>query len=123
MQPLGRFFQVTETIDVNKYFLDIDKVQRFPITFVVKSDETTDQIRATIRAQAVAKYKIERVVESYMAAVNEIINVKSLAAAFDIVVKSGQLQNVMDEIVTQSKVEFNYNDDEEENGGAEDFVD
>ena len=53
MKPLGRFFQVTETIDVNKYFLDIDKVQRFPITFVVKSDETSDQIRATIRAQAV----------------------------------------------------------------------
>lgn len=123
MRPLGRFFQVTETIDVNKYFLDIDKVQRFPITFVVKSDETADQIRAAIRAQAVAKYKIETIVESYMAAVDEIINVKNLAAAFDVVVKSGQLQNVMDEIVTQSKVEFNYNDDdEEENGGTEDFV-
>lgn len=26
MKPLGRFFQVTETIDVSKYFLDIDKV-------------------------------------------------------------------------------------------------
>lgn len=123
MRPLGRFFQVTETIDVNKYFLDIDKVQRFPITFVVKSDETADQIRAAIRAQAVAKYKIETIVESYMAAVDQIINVKNLAAAFDVVVKSGQLQNVMDEIVTQSKVEFNYNDDdEEENGGTEDFV-
>jgi len=28
MRPLGRFFQVTETTDVKKYFLDIDKVQR-----------------------------------------------------------------------------------------------
>ncbi|WP_231586052.1 hypothetical protein [Crocosphaera watsonii] len=36
MKPLGRFFQVTETIDVNKYFLDIDKVQKYPITFVSK---------------------------------------------------------------------------------------
>lgn len=35
MKPLGRFFQVTETIDVTKYFLDIEKVQRFPISFVV----------------------------------------------------------------------------------------
>ena len=34
MRPLGRFFQVTETVDVRKYFLDIDKVQRFPLTFV-----------------------------------------------------------------------------------------
>ena len=29
MKPLGRFFQVTETVDVKKYFLDIDKIQRF----------------------------------------------------------------------------------------------
>ncbi|NTV47278.1 MAG: restriction endonuclease [Chlorobiales bacterium] len=120
MKPLGRFFQVTETVDVNKYFLDIDKVQRFPITFVVKSDETSDQIRAAIREQAIAKYKIEAVVNSYMAAVEEIINVKDLVVAFDVVVKSGQLQSVMDEIVIQSKVEFNYNDDEdEENGGPD----
>ena len=38
MKPLGRFFQVTETIDVNKYFLD--KVHRFPLTLVVKSTES-----------------------------------------------------------------------------------
>lgn len=114
MKPLGRFFQVTETIDVNKYFLDIDKVQRFPITFVVKSDETTEQIRTAIRAQAVTKYKIETVVDTYMKAVEEIINIKDLVTAFDAVVKSGRLQSVMDEIVIQSKVEFNYNDEEDE---------
>src|SRR3989344_3716512 len=34
MKPLGRFFQVTETLDVKKYFLDIDKTHRYPITFV-----------------------------------------------------------------------------------------
>lgn len=114
MKPLGRFFQVTETIDVNKYFLDIDKVQRFPITFVVKSEESSAQIRASIRAQAVTKYKIEAVVDTYMKAVEDIINTKDLIAAFDAVVKSGQLQQVMEEIVVQSKVEFNYNEDEEE---------
>lgn len=113
MKPLGRFFQVTETVDVGKYFLDIDKVQRFPITFVVKSDETSEQIREAIRIQAIAKYKIESVVDSYMNAVEEIINVHNLIDAFSQVVKSGKLQEVMDEIVIQSKVEFNYNDDED----------
>ncbi len=117
MKPLGRFFQVTETIDVNKYFLDIDKVQRFPITFVVKSTDTEKEIRGAIREQAVAKYKIEKVVESYMKAVEEVINVQDLVEAFGAVVKAGQLQEVMDEIVVQSKVEFNYNEDAEE--GAE----
>lgn len=114
MKPLGRFFQVTETIDVKKYFLDIDKVQRFPITFVVKSDETSEQIRAAIRAQAVAKYNIEAVVNSYMTAIEEVINVADLVAAFDVVVRSNQLQAVMDEIVIQSKLEFNYNDDDDD---------
>ena len=114
MKPLGRFFQVTETVEVNKYFLDLDKVQRFPVTFVIKSDEAVDQIRAAIRAQAVAKYKIEAVVESYINAIEEIINVKDLVVAFESVVKSGQLQTVMNEIVIQSKVEFNYSDESDE---------
>jgi hypothetical protein len=113
MKPLGRFFQVTETVDVSKYFLDIDKVQRFPIAFVVKSEDSADQIRSAIRAQAIAKYKIEAVVETYMKAVEEIINVKDLVEAFTEVVSSGSLQDVMEEIVTQSKVEFNYSDEEE----------
>jgi hypothetical protein len=117
MKPLGRFFQVTETVDVSKYFLDIDKVQRFPITFVVKSTETEEAIRAAIRDQAVAKYKIEAVVDSYMKAVEEILNVADVVNAFDDVVKSGRLQEVMDEIVVQSKVEFNYGDDEDEENG------
>ena len=38
MRPLGRFFQVTESGNYNKYFLDIDKVLKFPITFVVKTN-------------------------------------------------------------------------------------
>jgi hypothetical protein len=119
MKPLGRFFQVTETIDANKYFLDIDKVQRFPITSVVKSTDTEDQIRAAIREQATVKYKIEAVVDSYMKAVEEVINVTDLIKAFDQVVNSGQLQAVMNEIVLQSKVEFNFNDEDEMEAGIE----
>ena len=48
MKPLGRFFQVTETLDVKKYFLDIDKIERFPLTFVVKSTEPVETIRTRI---------------------------------------------------------------------------
>ncbi len=108
MKPLGRFFQVTESIDVNKYFLDIDKVQRFPMTFVIKSTETSAQIQNAIKKQATEKYKIEAVVETYMNAVEEIINVNDLLNDFKIIVESEKLQEVMDEIIIQSKVEFNY---------------
>ncbi|MDJ0520108.1 MAG: hypothetical protein QNJ74_28920 [Trichodesmium sp. MO_231.B1] len=31
MKPLGRFFQVTETTDFKKFFLDIDKIEKYPI--------------------------------------------------------------------------------------------
>ncbi len=113
MRPLGRFFQVTETVDASKYFLDIDKVQRFPITFVVKSTDSAEQIRSAIRVQATSKYKIEVVVDSYLSAIEEIINVPNLVDAFSEIVKSGNLHTVMDEIVNQSKVEFNYNGDDE----------
>ncbi len=107
MRPIGRFFQVTETLDVHKYFLDIDKVQHFPITFVVKSDKSPKQILEEIEAQAKARYKIEAVVNSYMSAIEEIMTVANLLEAFEQVIQSGQLQLVMDEIVTQSKLEFN----------------
>jgi hypothetical protein len=113
MKPLGRFFQVTETADVTKYFLDIDKVQRFPITFVVKSSDSTAKIRNAIREQATAKYRVQAVIESYMNAVEEIINVDSLIQSFRNVVDSGKVNDVMEEIVSQSKVEFNYEEDEE----------
>jgi hypothetical protein len=111
MRPLGRFFQVTESVDANKYFLDIDKVQRFPITFVVKSSETTEKIRELIRIQAIKSYKIEAVVETYMTALEEIINVADLISNLSDVVKAGQLKQVMDEIILQSRLEFNYSAD------------
>lgn len=123
MKPLGRFFQVTESIDVNKYFLDLDKVHRFPMTFVVKSDESSETILAAIREQASAKYKVDAVVDSYIDAVEEIINVNDLVAAFEAVVKSGQLQLVMDEIVAQSKLEFNFSEDDvEANSDLEELI-
>ena len=108
MKPLGRFFQVTETIDVHKYFLDIDKIQRFPLTFVVKSLDSVGQIKANIEQQALAKYKIKAVVKGYMDAIEEIINITILIERLREVEAAGKIQKVMSEIITQSRVEFNY---------------
>lgn len=38
LKPLGKFFQVTETLDFKKYFLDFDKINRFKLSFVIKTD-------------------------------------------------------------------------------------
>jgi hypothetical protein len=118
MKPLGRFFQVTETIDVNKYFLDIDKVHRFPLTFVVKSTDSDADVRAQLRAEAHRKYGVDAIVARYMEAVEEVINIPRLVEVFEGLVRTGKLQQIMDEIVLQSRVEFNVDDDEEDEGAG-----
>ncbi|MEW5831096.1 MAG: restriction endonuclease [Chloroflexota bacterium] len=110
MRPLGRFFQVTETLDIKKYFLDIDKVERFPISFVVKSMEDTEVIHNHIREGAKRLYAIDAIVEKYMACIEEIINIPKLLEYFHIAHEKGFLAGILDEIVLQSKVEFNFLD-------------
>ena len=110
MKPLGRFFQVTETIDVNKYFLDIDKIQRFPLTFVVKTLASEEQIRAQLTEQAQRKYGVDSIVKTYMDAIEEIINLPALLSMLEGLVTNGHLDKIMLEIIQQSQVEFNYTD-------------
>ena len=111
MRPLGRFFQVTESVDVKKYFLDIDKVQRFPLTFVIKSNDSPEMLRRRIEEGAKRLYPVAKIVSSYMDCIEEIINIDVLLDRFEQIFVDGRLGPVIDEIVSQSKVEFNYDDD------------
>lgn len=115
MKPLGRFFQVTETTDVKKYFLDIDKLEKFPVTFVVKSTTSIDDLKESIREGAIEQYVVDKVVAKYMDCIEEIININSLKKSLDKVETENNLSCVLSEIIIQSKVEFNYEfeDDEE----------
>lgn len=107
MKPLGRFFQVTETVDAGKYFLDIDKVQRYPITFVVKSKDSVSNILKKIEEQARARYPVEAIIKKYLSCVEEVINIDDIIRRFDDVLKRGRGEEVIREIVLQSRVEFN----------------
>ncbi|PSB29964.1 restriction endonuclease [filamentous cyanobacterium Phorm 46] len=113
MKPLGRFFQVTETVDMNKYFLDIDKIEKYPITFVVKSSDSDIEIKSKIEAQARKQYSINAIVSRYMECIEEIINVAILIERFEEAVAKGYLNNMLNEIIKQSKLEFNYEDEQE----------
>ena len=110
MKPLGRFFQVTESIDVKKYFLDIDKIQRFPLTFVIKSDESIEILQKHIKEGAKRLYPVKKIVSRYMNCIEEIINIDELLCRFEQVLEDGKLKAVINEIVLQSKIEFNYED-------------
>jgi hypothetical protein len=113
MRPHGRFFQVTESLDVKKYFLDIDKIEHFPISFVIKTDLPVPGIREKLRVGAVDQYSVDSVVESYMGAIEEIINIPILLERFDRVASLGKTHAVLDEIIRWSRVEFNISADEE----------
>ncbi len=111
MKPLGRFFQVTETVDVNKYFLDIDKIEKYPITFVVKSSDSVPALKSKIQKQAEKQYSIKAIVSRYMKCIEEIINIPILLDRFREATEQNHLDGIFIEIIKQSKVEFSYEDD------------
>lgn len=110
MKPLGNFYQVTETLNVRKYFLDIDKLEHYPVKFVIKTNESVEDILKYIRENAIQQYGIEVIVERYMKSIDEVINIPMLILYLNEVDKHGYLDKVLDEIIIQSKVEFNYED-------------
>ncbi|MDP8239979.1 MAG: hypothetical protein P9X24_12885 [Candidatus Hatepunaea meridiana] len=107
MRPLGRFFQVTESVDVRKYFLDIDMIERYPISFVIKSEESVERLSEMLRVGAERQYSVKAIIEKYMSCIEEIINIPILKERFLVAIKQGYLQGIINEIVLQSKVEFN----------------
>jgi hypothetical protein len=108
MKPLGRFFQVTETLDFKKYFLDIDKLEKYPITFVIKSTESVENLHQKLKENAVKSYLVEAIVERYLDCIEELINIPVLVERFRKTVAQGTLNQILNEIIKQSKVEFNY---------------
>lgn len=114
MKPLGRFFQVTETLDFRKYFLDIEKIERYPITFVIKSIDSISQIKQKLESDALKTYPVKAVVKRYLSSIEELINIPVLVEYLNGVDNNGLLLKVLDEIILQSKVEFNYSSDEDE---------
>lgn len=113
MKPLGRFFQVTETLDVRKYFLDIDKIERYPISFVIKSTNPISTLTTKLRQGAERQYAIKAIVKKYMDCIEEVINIPVLRERFQLAVKQGYVTEIMDEVIRQSKVEFNIEEPDE----------
>ncbi len=48
-----------------------------------------------------------------MGCIEEVINIPTLNERFKEAIKMGYLNNILDEVITQSKVEFNYTNTEE----------
>jgi len=111
MKPLGRFFQVTEALDFKKYFLDIDKIEKYPITFVIKTEKPIEEIKSIIKTQAKEQYYVEEIVNKYMNAIEEIININVLKEIL-INLNILEVKQIIEDIITYSKLEFNIGDND-----------
>lgn len=106
MRPLGRFFQVTEVLDFKKYFLDIDKINRFPITFVIKSNKEPNELKTLIIKKAREEYEKE-ILKKYEEAIEEIISLPVLIERLGEVIKNNKVGDLLDDLMLYYKVEFN----------------
>jgi hypothetical protein len=111
LKPFGNFFQVTEDTNVTKWFLDIDKVARYPITFVVKDSRTSAEIKQEMNESAMGRGDLsEDDVFNMMACIEKIVNVPDLISMFEDCIEKGLLECIMNQILEQSRVEFNIGD-------------
>lgn len=79
MRPVGRFFQVTEVNNYDKYLLDIDKVMHFPITFVVKTLAEKKSVIEALHDYIIEKSGGMTVIENrYNDAIEDIITINEL---------------------------------------------
>lgn len=112
MKPLGRFFQVTETLDFKKYFLDIEKIERYPLSFVIKSEESKEDLMKKLKTDALKTYVVQKVVNDYINCIEEIINIPKLKNYLVELDERNMVPDILKEIILQSKVEFNYEDED-----------
>ena len=108
LKPLGRFFQVTETLDFSKYFLDFEKVNRFPISFVVKVEADADIAKATIRSNALRSGRYaEEQVELYMTLFEELYTLPDLRRILsDLPENEASMGRMKDELALQFRLEY-----------------
>lgn len=107
MKPLGRFFQVTEVDHYDKYLLDIDKVLHYPVTFVIKTTKSKEEISDELEKYISRKSGgMEVLINRYRHAIEEVITINELIKwLFEM--RDEQLSSVIDDINTYYKFEMN----------------
>lgn len=106
LSPLGEFFQVTETMDFKKYFLDFDKMNRYKVNFVIKTDLTPQEARDKIYSDAKSKTDAS-LVDRYMSLFGDIYTLNELDKILVWISKSDELIHQLTSIIISSyKLEF-----------------
>lgn len=114
MRPVGRFFQVTEINNYDKYLLDIDKVMHFPITFVIKTKANKKQVLKELNDYIDVRANGMQVIEKrYRRAIEEIITINELQQwTYDL--KDEDIDDIIRDIDVYYKLEMNLDADDED---------
>ena len=107
MRPVGRFFQVTEVNDYDKYLLDMDKVMHFPITFVIKSKQSKSDVLTDLKQYIKERSGGMAVLEErYNDSIEEIITINELQAWMDDL-NANDIDNIIRDIDRYYRLEMN----------------
>lgn len=98
LKPLGKFFQVTETLDFKKYFLDFEKINRYSLSFVIKTNLSADKVRKQIENDAIKVMPKEQVA-LYVSLFDDIYTLHELKNIMSWVKSSPDLIEELKEIV------------------------
>lgn len=78
------------------------------ILYFIKSTESQDKLLEKIRKNAQKQYSVNLIVEKYINCIEEIINLPTIIERFYQSVEIGYLSSILEEVIKQSQVEFNY---------------
>lgn len=113
MRPVGRFFQVTEVNNYDKYLLDMDKVMHFPITFVIKTRSSKASVLKDLEAYIDDRANGMRVIkERYENAIEEVITINELVE-WTFGLNNEDIDGIIRDIDVCYKLEMNMDDEEE----------
>ena len=114
MRPVGRFFQVTEVNNYDKYLLDIDKVMHFPISFVIKTKLSKQNVLADLERYISQRSSGMTVLEErYRKAIEEIITINELQA-WTAELNNDDIDGIIRDIDIYYKLEMNMDAEDEE---------
>lgn len=112
MRPVGRFFQVTEVNNYDKYFLDIDKVMHFPISFVIKTKQSKDNVLQDIDNYISRRSGgMEVLKDRYRKAIEEIITINELQTWTN-ELKDSDIDGIIGDIDIYYRLEMNIVDED-----------
>lgn len=106
LRPVGRFFQVTEVLDFKKYFLDFDKTNKFPMSFVVKTDLDPEGAMRLIKINA-EKAMGEELAQRYFGLFEEVFTLPTLRSIVEMISDSlKDLEELKRVIIENFKLEY-----------------